>query len=152
MAVAWSTAYLATILEDEWIELPPRIADELTLFGINAFWDPDSFSMYLKNKLDAVVRFVLALEVTLDYERKCRPKTLKKLMSVEGLEDYLPKFPKVVRSIRRDFEALAADLSQQHAEELRGKLERLLKAEVTYREIEAIRQQLEPLYDYVISS
>ena len=144
----WSFPYLATILEDEWMELPKIIAEKRKNFGSRALWDDSDYVDYLIDKLWATIEYAVALEVTLEFEVANRP-TLFAELAKSGFDQYsFPEFERIRSNLIEHVRSAVSQLNNKKAIErteseirqLQIKLENGLKKEIT--------EQLEALYAY----
>lgn len=150
MDVAWSTSYLATILEDEWLELPQSLYQKTKVFGTNAFWDKESFCEYTVNKVDVVRDFLICLEATFEFEKKARPKLFAELDKVEGLSTLLPRFKELHERQFAAFEGIGYTQDQKCRERLFERIREVRDKQYSFQRIQELKKELEPLYDFEV--
>lgn len=148
MEVAWSFSYLATVVEDEWLELPRSLAEELVIFGANGLWDDASYSQYLTHKVKIVQKFLLCLEISLSFERERRPALFVQLEENSDISKHIPDFKLVHKSVFSQVEEMARYLDTVEQEKIREVIKTISNKRYIFDQIEILTKELSPLYDY----
>ena len=149
LCVVWSMPYLATIIEDEWMELPKSIAEEREVFGSKVFWKERDYMDYLLDKVGAVTEMVYCLKLALDFEKKLRPRLFEILCCQGVIDESIPDFEEVVKAIQEQAQAAAVSVSDPvFSEKIKVEIDNIRKSKATVTD--RIKEQLVPLYEYPV--
>ena len=149
LCVVWSMQYLATIIEDEWMELPKSIAEERMEFGSKVFWKERDYMDYLLDKVGAVTEMVYCLEIAFDFEKKLRPELFKYLENEGVLYKSIPDFEEVIEAIHEQAQVAAVSVPDpDFCAKIKSEIDKIRKSKAV--DTAKIKEQLAPLYEYPV--